>query len=145
MIIWPAISICSASTVIYFLSEGPKTGIGDVEEMCSKLYGMIYICVALQYDFSDHLMDDEVKNLIRARKQGFNEPFEEYYSEVLRICDRLRTIIPDPDMVGMLKRGLRPHTLNKKLILKEMFLLEDKFTNLKTQLSQMSPRKKFPK
>ena len=75
------------------------------------------LCVALQYDFSDHLMDDEVKDLIRARKQGFNEPFEEYYSDVLRICDRLRTIIPDSDMVGMLKRGLRPH------IQKEIFYL----------------------
>ena len=52
------------------------------------------ISQTLQYNFNDHLMDDEVKDLIRTQKQGFNEPFEEYYSYVLRICDRLRTITP---------------------------------------------------
>ena len=76
------------------------------------------LCVALQGHFNDHLSDMDIRELLRERKQNFNESFEDFYTEILQICDRLRIAIPDHELIEILRRNVRPH------VRKELFYLQ---------------------
>ena len=76
------------------------------------------LCVALQGHFNDHLSDLDIRELVRERKQNFNESFEDFYTDILQICDRLRTAIPDHELIEIVRRNVRPH------MRKELFYLE---------------------
>ena len=90
------------------------------------------LCIALQQHFNDHLTDTDVREQIRDRKQNFNESFDDFYSDILQICDRLRTTIPDYELVEILRRNLRPH------IRKELFYLR---INSMSELRQLVLRR----
>ena len=76
------------------------------------------LCTALQGHFNDHLSDMDIRELVRERKQNFNESFEDFYTDILQICDRLRTAIPDVELIEILRRNVRPH------MRKELFYLQ---------------------
>lgn len=66
------------------------------------------LCEALRSHFQDHLSDGDIKELIREKKQKESESFDEFYSSIQYLCDRLRYPIPDHELLDILRRNLRP-------------------------------------
>lgn len=66
------------------------------------------LCIALKSYFADHLSDNDIREMIRERKQLIGESFDEYYAAILKLCDRLRYPLLEPDLVEILKRNLKP-------------------------------------
>lgn len=66
------------------------------------------LSIALRSYFSDHLSDNDIREMIRERKQLPGESYDNYYADVLKLCDRLRYPLLEEDLVEMLKRNLRP-------------------------------------
>lgn len=77
------------------------------------------LCEALRSHFQDHLSDGDIKELIRERKQGDNEKFDEFYSAVQYLCDRLRYPISDHELLDILRRNLCPK-IRKELFYQEL-------------------------
>lgn len=73
------------------------------------------LCVALQRQYNDNLSDGEIRDLIMNRKQGFNESFDDFYADILRLCDRLRTPMTESDLVDTIRKCIRPH-IRKELL-----------------------------
>ena len=71
------------------------------------------LCEAMRVHFRDHLSDDDVKELIRNRKQGDNEDFEKFYTAILYLCDRLIFPFSDYELLCILRRNLKPQLRNE--------------------------------
>lgn len=72
------------------------------------------LCRAMKSYFADHFSDNDIRELIRDRKQMSGESFEDYYSAITKLCGRLQHKISELELVETLRRNLRPH-LRKEL------------------------------
>lgn len=63
---------------------------------------------ALRSSFADHLSDNDIREMIRERKQLVGESFDEYYAAILNLCDRMQYQLLEIDLVEALRRNLRP-------------------------------------
>lgn len=66
------------------------------------------LCQALRTNFQEHRSDTEIKELIRARKQGQTESFDEFRNSILKMTEALQTPFPEAELVEVLQRNLRP-------------------------------------
>lgn len=73
---------------------------------------------ALRTNFADHLSDNDIREMIRERKQIVGESFDEYYAAILKLCDRMKFPLSETDLVETLRRNLRPQ------IRKELFYID---------------------
>ncbi|XP_044316580.1 uncharacterized protein LOC123037875 [Drosophila rhopaloa] len=71
------------------------------------------LCSSLSSYFHDPLSDDDVRELIRDRKQQPNESFDEFHNAIMLLVDRLQYPISESQLVSVLKRNLRPFSGNK--------------------------------
>jgi len=71
--------------------------------------------LALIRNFSDHQSDTDVKELMRTRKQGPNETFDDFRNSIYKIAEGLQVPMPDQEMAELLLRGLRPR-LRQQLV-----------------------------
>ncbi|KAI8124987.1 hypothetical protein CVS40_4697 [Lucilia cuprina] len=72
------------------------------------------LCKAIKSYFADHFSDNDIREMIRDRKQLLGESFEEYYSAIMNLCGRLKFKLSEIELVEMLRRNLRPQ-LRKEL------------------------------
>lgn len=66
------------------------------------------LCQELRTNFEDHKTDTELKEDMRARKQGPTESFDDYKNIILHISENLHTPLREIELVEILQRGLRP-------------------------------------
>lgn len=66
------------------------------------------LCDALRTAFAEYRTDSEIKNSMRARKQGPNESFDEYKSAVLRISESLQDPCSERELCEILMSGVKP-------------------------------------
>jgi len=66
------------------------------------------LCEALRADFGKGHTDFDIKELMRVRKQGSSESFDEYRNVILKIGEDLSHPLSEAEMVEILLRGLRP-------------------------------------
>ncbi|KAI8115026.1 RING-H2 finger protein ATL30 [Lucilia cuprina] len=76
------------------------------------------LCRAMKTHFSDHLCDLDIIELMRDRKQGVQESFDDFYHSILQLSDRLKYPLSEQDMTEILRRNLKPQ------IRKELFYLQ---------------------
>lgn len=81
----------------------------------------------------------ELRELIRNRKQRVNKNFNTYYDAFWQLTDRLEVPIPDNELVGILKRNLRPE------VRKELIHFEITSTPRSRAFAQELKRYRFPK
>ncbi|XP_033254331.1 uncharacterized protein LOC117193712 isoform X2 [Drosophila miranda] len=76
------------------------------------------LCKSLNSYFLEPLSDDDVRELIRDRKQQISKSFDEFHNGVMHLVDRLQYPISESQLTSILKRNLRP------FMRKELFYIE---------------------
>lgn len=66
------------------------------------------LCEALRTNFQQHKSDFDIKESIRARKQGQNECFDDFRNAILKIAESLQTPLSERELVETMQRNLRP-------------------------------------
>lgn len=82
------------------------------------------LCQALRTNFQEHRSDTEIKELIRGRKQGPTESFDDFRNSVLKIAEALQTPLPETELVEVLQRNLRPRIRQQLLYVSVSSLAE---------------------
>jgi hypothetical protein len=77
------------------------------------------LCKALKKHYVGHLSDYDIKELIKERKQLPTENFEDFYSAVMNLSDRLTNRLDEKELVEMMRRNLKPY-LQKELLYKRI-------------------------
>lgn len=73
------------------------------------------LCAALRKEYSLGKSDTDIKESMRARKQGINESFDEYKNAILKIAEELKRPISEEELVEIVQRGLRPRVRQQLL------------------------------
>ncbi|XP_033248806.1 uncharacterized protein LOC117188690 [Drosophila miranda] len=71
------------------------------------------LCKSLNSCFLEPLSDDDVRELIRDRKQQISESFDEFHNGVMHLVDRLQYPISESQLTSILKRNLRISPLRR--------------------------------
>ncbi|KNE88882.1 hypothetical protein PSTG_17672, partial [Puccinia striiformis f. sp. tritici PST-78] len=66
------------------------------------------LCNALRRQFRDSRTDEDIRELIRDRKQKANEKFDTFYDSVVQLTDRLDYPMGDSELIEILRRNLLP-------------------------------------
>lgn len=56
--------------------------------------------------------DEEIRTAMNERKQGYNEAFDEFYAAIRGMAFTMKTKIPEPSLVNIIRRNLRPRIKN---------------------------------
>ncbi|XP_050746291.1 uncharacterized protein LOC127012109 [Drosophila biarmipes] len=70
------------------------------------------LCRHLKERYSDQRSDREIKSVMRRRKQGSNETFDEFLDAMLIIANSLREPMPDSELTSDLKPDLKLELLH---------------------------------
>lgn len=73
---------------------------------------------ALRKQYKDTRTDIDLREMIRDRKQKYNENFDTFYEAVIEISDRLSEPLSEKILVEILRRNLLPEIQHEILILK---------------------------
>lgn len=65
-------------------------------------------CAAIRYQYKDFKTDSDIREELRSQRQKPGENFEAYYDSISTILDRLKTPIPETELIEIVKRNLRP-------------------------------------
>ena len=66
------------------------------------------LCAALSAHFTSHLSDYDILDLLKDRKQKANEHFDDFYYDILHLCDRLSSPLPEARLIDLLRKNLKP-------------------------------------
>jgi len=70
---------------------------------------------ALRIHFEDYRTDSDFKDIMRRRKQGPTESFEDYKNSILKLSENLAAPLSERELIDILMHGLRPHTRQQLL------------------------------
>jgi len=73
------------------------------------------LCSELRKNFSDPRSDSDIKDCMRARKQGPTEPYESYRQAIFKLVGLLKHPLDEHELVEIIQRGLR-HRLREQLM-----------------------------
>lgn len=73
------------------------------------------LCQALRTNFQQHKSDFEIKEAIRARKQGPTECFDDFRNAILRTAEALQTPLSEMELVEIMQHNLRPRIRHQLL------------------------------
>lgn len=108
------------------------------------------ICESLRANFGLNRSDEDVKELMRSRKQKASETFDDYRDAVLKLSEGLRVPIPENELLEILQKGLQWRVRQQLLYvpirsiaqLRQLCLKEEAFSQELTHYknSQASPK-----
>ncbi|XP_023159122.1 uncharacterized protein LOC101459516 [Ceratitis capitata] len=66
------------------------------------------LCEALRTNFQQHKTDFEIKEIVRSRKQGQYECFDDFRNAVIKLAEPLQTPFTESELIEILQYNLRP-------------------------------------
>ena len=64
------------------------------------------LCVSLRANYGTFQSDSYVKDILRQRKQGPQESFDDYRSAIMKFCEGLRTPLSEQELIEIISKGL---------------------------------------
>ncbi|XP_036347766.1 uncharacterized protein LOC118757134 [Rhagoletis pomonella] len=91
------------------------------------------LCEALRTNFQQHKTAFEIKEMVRSRKQGQNESFDDFRNAVLKLAEPLQSLFSELELMEILQHNLRPRIRQQLLYVQINSLAELRRLCLKSE------------